>query len=57
VLGTPPAFILSQDQTLHFNWIVQSEDRTQLTELGSTGRHYLVFKDQKTRPDFFYLAL
>jgi hypothetical protein len=22
VLGTPPAFILSQDQTLQFNWIM-----------------------------------
>jgi hypothetical protein len=31
---------------------VQSEDRTQLTEFGSTGRHYLVFKDQKNPTSF-----
>jgi hypothetical protein len=34
---------------------VQSEDRTQLTEFGSTGRHYLVFKDQKKPDQFFHL--
>jgi hypothetical protein len=34
---------------------VQSEDRTQLTEFGSTGRHYLVFKDQNARPDSYFI--
>jgi hypothetical protein len=40
VLSTPPAFILSQDQTLQLNF------RTYYK--GTTKRaHYLVFKDQK----------
>jgi hypothetical protein len=50
VLSTPPAFILSQDQTLHFNLeCAVASDSTEQTCLNSTGRHYLVFKDQKIR--------
>ena len=40
VLGTPPAFILSQDQTLQLNWKVLKRDHETA--------HYLVFKDQIT---------
>ena len=49
VLGTPPAFILSQDQTLQFNPApytlpksVARKTKTNQTQLP----HYLVFKEQ-----------
>jgi hypothetical protein len=54
VLSTPPAFILSQDQTLHFNLIMGLMNSTmKSTEFGSTGRHYLVFKDQEKIAGYF----
>gem|GEM_PF-1824588 len=45
VLGTPPAFILSQDQTLHLN----SSKGFHLFgfKRGLKRHHYLVFKEQK----------
>jgi hypothetical protein len=49
VLGTPPAFILSQDQTRHLksktkkSWFVK-----QLLIRPTRFTRYLVFKDQKT---------
>ena len=47
VLSTPPAFILSQDQTLQLNWVADcSANQT----LGPEFRHCLVFKDRARRP-------
>ena len=49
VLSTPPAFILSQDQTLQLNYNMQLFVTTaQLTKTQLIHIHYLVFKDQMT---------
>jgi hypothetical protein len=37
--------------------MAQIESAMNLTEFGSTGRHYLVFKDQKNTRELFFLAL
>ncbi len=42
VLGTPPTFVLSQDQTLQFEPQLPSELTSQIT-------HYSVFKEQTAR--------
>ncbi len=50
VLGTPPAFILSQDQTRHLKcetkktWLL----RQKINQGPTRFTRYLVFKDQKT---------
>jgi hypothetical protein len=45
VLSTPPAFILSQDQTLQLNCSLHSCSKLTIRP-NSTSCHYLVFKDQ-----------
>ena len=55
VLGTPLAFVLSQDQTLQLNPEIRSQ-RTRLffTEKSPTTRFcYLVFKEQIVMEDFY----
>ena len=44
VLGTPPTFVLSQDQTLQFEPQLPSELTSQIT-------HYSVFKEQTNYPN------
>ena len=44
VLGTPPTFVLSQDQTLQFEPQLPSELTSQIT-------HYSVFKEQANYPN------
>ena len=44
VLGTPPTFVLSQDQTLQFEPQLPSELTSQIT-------HYSVFKEQTNCPN------
>jgi hypothetical protein len=52
VLSTPPAFILSQDQTLQLNSLEHNYKK------GTTKRaHYLVFKDQTRKTSLLKVAV
>ncbi len=47
VLSTPPAFILSQDQTLQLSrFCLSQSERQGIDRACFTRHHYLVFKDQ-----------
>jgi hypothetical protein len=51
VLGTPPAFVLSQDQTLQFNWLEGEKSpyfsKKRQMSATSSHPHYSVLKDPK----------